>query len=486
MRVRVYFEDGSSALLEGEPHGWSPYASSQEIALEAIERPWAIENGEPQWLVQLSLRGHDALLEHVATVTVTATAEDGSTRPVELVRGGTAEFVTSVPLRFDATVTYDESIHRPADALNAVATTDTPIPSEPLAARSLYLGAPYIEPNPLADPSMMEEPASWFGIGLKGWERELRRIVHVDWSDADLDGRRFVDDYQPQTFHVTERDGGPIDAFGYRVNTVWANSEITATVQFEGGAEPLVLPMLRFDDSVYGGPAYARRTVARWGTDDDGSPVWWMEVLDTDTVVSAVPREFARYKLSIAKGPLEAWSHAPATLRRLYVEDGASVGTLVSPFRPACVAEVVLKDPGSLFRADGLRMESRNGWSAPSFRRDGFMESRSDSYAGVPEDPGPDQLVVKVTPWAPSDGPSKAVSPTAWVIGLDGPLSLSASAASAVVLLRVDGQEHRLEPSAVSGHGHHRFDIRWLGPRPEAVTIQLSDKDGAITAQVDG
>lgn len=474
-RVRVHWSDGSSALLEAHPRGFTPYPIAADLTLEVIERPWAIEaDGLPVWVLNVGLTGTLSAREQVSSMRLWATDESGQRRAIDVDDRGRAEVFTSVPLHFEAAVVFEPDSGRPERQLEAhgmLATRHTAEPLE-LFGRLYDQDVVEVDPNAWDINAGASEPTMYAFVGLRGWERELRRVRSITYSETDREAQSWMDDYQPQTFEVTERGAQDGAAFAHPFQFVWGTFDFGASVQLEGADAPLELTSIELGDSAFYRPdAGVTSRFVRYGATADGEPTW---LLHCDASLSHTTREpnHLLYYLGPGGRPLPpAPEGAPVGVWGVGRLEHNERPYLASQAYPGFPAETVVSAAVNVGFADRFAFEAHHWNEIPAlFERS--VQCPDEGQGFLPESAGPEELEVEVGAFSPGSAASLQR------LGLTGPLAQSAQAASVRYTVLTDTGERTLEPFAVEGFGHERFDVRWLGAVPRAVRAELLDARG--------
>lgn len=482
VRARLDFFDGASMLVESTARGFTPYPLSAPLALEALERPWAIEDGLPTWVACVQVTGHHERREEIESVTLVGVDERGRRRDLAVdPETWTAEILTSVPLRIEARVTFDDSTGRPPETFVAHATLESQHTTEPLELFTLLddEDTPYVDPNAWDINEGASEPVMHAVTALRGWERDLRRVRSVQFTVADQEAMEFVDDYEPETRDVTERDAESIGSFGTPYSFVYPAFVFGAKVTLEGTDDPTSLaPLETKDETFFRSEPGARSSIARFGTAEDGSPTW---LLRLDSARHHYARIANHLEYKVAGAPLFplAMLAPEASPWAITGPNDAGFFSVATQIHPGYPAEALVTTAPTRGFTNCESYQSYGWREVPKLGASGvkFPEER---MAKLPEDPGPDALRILVTP------PPGAASDALNRISLEGPLGLTANAARARYTAIRDGETITLEPFALHGFGHGRFDVLLEGAAPDEIRCELLRPDGEVLSTVDG
>ena len=481
IRARLDFFDGSSTLLESPARGFTPYSLSAPLHLEAVERPWAIEDGLPRWMIEVRLAGHHARIQEIESIALVSIDERGR-RKDQTVDPTTwsAEVFTSVPLRFEALVTFHESAGRSSTSFAAHATLTTKHTESPLELFTVLVDedTPEVDPNAWDIHEGASEPVMHAVTALRGWERDLRRIRSVRYSISDQEAMEFTEDYQPEQREVTQRYAESLGAFGTPFSFVYAAFEFGAEATLEGSSEPVPIATLSTKDDTFFQPeAGAESRIARFGTGEDGQPTW---ILRCRTDRHHYARMANHMEYRVAGAPL-----FPLAM----LAPQASPWSVTGPNDAGFFSIATQTFPGYPAEALVTTAPTRGGTNCEYYETYGWREVPRLGHAGVkfeedrmaklPEDPGPANLEITVTPVA------GATSATLNRIALQGPLELSAQAARARFTATRGDETILLQPFALHGFGHERFDVLLEGPAPDAVQCELLSDDGEVLRTVE-
>lgn len=481
VRVRVHWSDGASALLEAKPRGYTPYPISADLVLDAVERAWSIEaNGLPVWVVRVALTGKSTSLEQVESMRLWATDEAGARREVELDEDGTAEVLTSVPLRFDATLEFAASTGLAERGLSAYSTLQSEHTATPLElfARLRDQDIVEIDPNAWDINEGASEPTMYAFVGLRGWERELRRIESITYHETDREARAYIEDYEPQSFEVTDRKALPGAAFAHPFQFVTANLEYAADVRLSGETEALALAQAEIvDDEFYRPDPGVTSRFERYGTDAEGNPTWLL-LCDAGLSHTARQPNHLLYYLGPGGRPLPpAPEDAPTGAWGVGLLEGNKRPFLTSQAHPGFPAESVVSAAVNVNSADRFAFEAHHWNEVPAlFKR--RVKCPNDRQGALPDEVGSDTLGLVVEPFR--EGARQSLQR----LKITGPLALTAQVATVRYTAQTAAGEVTLEPFAVEGFGHERFDARWLGAAPLAVRAELLDDQGAVLREI--
>ena len=480
VRARIDYVDGASQLLDAAPRGFTPYPISDDLVLDVIERPWAIEDGLPLWVVNVRLTGpHQRLLE-VERVEFASVDEAGKRRPFELVGDGWAsEVLTSVPLRIEATVAFSKRSGLPPQAITGYATLETRHTEAPLEAFAILTDVDEVEidPNAWDVTAGASEPVATAVAALRGWERDLRQIESVRYQIVDVEAREFVDDYDPEIVDVEQRDAVAVGAFGTPFRFVSPRFEFAPRVRRRGCDELESVPEIATTDrTFFRGQDGARSRVALFGAGEDGQPTWVLRLdndhLATHRVANHVLYHVGGapiYPLSLLESPRSPWPHSPA--------NGAGFFAIATQIHPGHPAEALVSNVPTRGWAQRSAYESYRWREAPTLAESSieFDEAR---MAQRPDDPGPTELQIVVEPFPGAD--RDALSR----VRLVGPLRATVDAVRARYTIGRGSEEVTVEPFAIEGFGHDRFAIRVANGAPECVRCELMDGESRVITEL--
>lgn len=481
VRARLDFFDGSSMLLDSTARGFTPYPLSAALTFEAIERPWAIEDGLPSWVVEVQLTGHHARVQEIEDVALVSIDERGRRRELAIDPGTwSAEVRTSVPLRLEARVTFDEATGRAPELFVAHATLESRHTESPLELFTVLVGedTPQVDPNAWDINEGASEPTIYAVTALRGWERDLRRIQSVRHSISDEEAMEALDDYKPEIREVTERAAESIGAFGTPYSFLYPAFQFGAEVTFEGGDETVSLAPLPVEDGTFFGPELgARSRIARFGTAEDGAPTW---ILRFDAERQHYARMANHLEYKAAGAPLFPLAMLAPEAGPWPITGPNSAGffSIASQTYPGYPTEaVVTTAPTRGF----TNCESYQvyGWKEIPELGSSGVKFEEERMATLPEDAGPDSLAILVEPAV------GALDSALNSIALCGPLELTADATRARFTVSRGEETITLEPFALHGFGHERFDVLLERAAPDSVVCELLNADGEVLRTVE-
>jgi len=480
--ARLYFTDQSQMLVSGRQHGFSPFPMSIDLQLEARERFWAIEAGRPIWLVELSLRGKQASLQSIESVTWQAVSEDGGEQAgkLSLMPGQTIEVMTSVPLRFEANLRFAAQTGRPDQQLVAYATTRSEIPSLPLSARWEQTGQDEVQHNPYADPAMMEEPASYFTVNVVGWERELRKIESVEWLETDLEAQEYLDDYEPSRHEVNERSASPLGGFGHEFGTLYPMSQFDGRVRMMDSNEIIELPQITVDDSRWKPALGAKTEVFYWGQDEAGKDSWFVQATYEDESGLARPSETVGYGFEGEGEAPVIDASAPESLQGLLEVDDTGRAYTYSVTRPGFLAELVFQRTRHVRSADRFYVDTLNLDDIPEIEDSNALKDDGRVLTAPLAQVEHRQASVLLSEWGAPGTQQVDAKDRLFNLSVRGPIGDFYAADYVVYELQTAGQLVEVRPFALESWGPERFDTRWIGATPTSVTAKLYRADGSL------
>lgn len=482
--TRLDFEGGIVQWLRTVPSGLAPEPTPPRLQLEAREAyhdttPAAL----PRWRAELSLRGD---LDHRGSLTApvwSAIAPDGSAVPLELAADRrSAAVVTSVPLRIR--VAFDaKSGPASPPPLEALVTTTAPRAPEQLGLQIL----PGLGLNEMADPhvrsvataaaadlsqGMADSYSSEDATGeqddetlgtpllfrLQGTARLLAGVAKVDYE--------VTVPYLQETYNLPALVGGSAasrfayfrDGFPVLI-PVRGPATVNAVLHLANGrtrtlgpvsfSEAEVLDQHRPDLAPARRPPQIR--LRPW-TPLDGQPAQLLELaLDLDG--SDFPG-----------GEFSAYSFLPAAAVRPFPPESSDAGY----DRPGHRQVFLQTAPAALVRSQ----LTGDFEGQTEFRAEGF----SHAAIPLPFTPAPAGLQVEVRP-----DPGKA--PQLHHLCLTGPEPLLGAIQSVTYLVTVGGQTTRWSPPLRWGELGDGWDIKWPGPMPDQVAVEIeADAGSALVA----